>query len=170
MSSLTKKLLLGAIIIVAIGGFVFWSSSQNASTTPTVTDTTSAPAQTANPDSTGTSSPASGNGDTGNTSSGANTTAGAYKDGTYTGTTANSVYGNVQVSATISGGQITDVTFLQAPSGEAHTNQVTAMAEPALKSEAIASQSASVDVVSGATQTSEAFQQSLQSALAQAQA
>jgi uncharacterized protein with FMN-binding domain len=162
MSSTTNKIIIGAVIIVAIGGFIFWSSSQSSSTTPVTTDTTSVPSETTNPNSTSTPNPTG--------TAGSTQTAGAYKDGTYTGAVANSVYGNVQVSATISGGKLSDVTFLQAPNGEDHTNQVTAMAEPALKTEAIAAQSASVNTVSGATQTSEAFVQSLQSALSQAQA
>jgi uncharacterized protein with FMN-binding domain len=160
MSPLNKKIILGGVIIVAIGGFIFWSSSQTSSTAPVSTDTTSVPSETANPVSTATTT----------TTGTGSSAAGTYKDGTYTGTTANSEYGNVQVSATISGGALTDISFIQMPSEQGHTAQVTAMAEPTLKSEAIAAQSSSVDIVSGATQTSEAFQQSLQSALSQAQA
>jgi uncharacterized protein with FMN-binding domain len=96
------------------------------------------------------------------------TVAGEYKDGQYTGSVANSVFGNVQVLAVISGGKLTDIQFVQFPDEPGHTTQVTNRAEPQLKTEAIAAQSANVDIVSGATQDSHAFQQSLADALSQA--
>lgn len=93
-----------------------------------------------------------------------------YKDGTYTGSAADNAYGTVQVQAVVSGGKITQVNFLQMPSDQEHSQEVTAQAEPILQSEAISAQSAQIDTVSGATQDTEAFTQSLQSALSQAQA
>ena len=93
----------------------------------------------------------------------------AYKDGIYTGSVGSaSQYGDIQVKVTISGGKITDIAYLQFPSGPGHTDEVTAMAQPALKQEAIQAQSANVNVVSGATQDTQGFIQSLQSALDQA--
>ena len=91
-----------------------------------------------------------------------------YRDGTYTGSVADAYYGNIQVSATISGGKITDVVFLQYPNDRGTSIEINTQAMPYLKSEAITVQSANVDGVSGATQTSVAFIQSLESALAQA--
>lgn len=93
---------------------------------------------------------------------------GQYKDGTYNGSVADAFYGQMQVQAIVSGGKITDVQFLQFPNDRGETQQVSARALPVLKSEAIAAQSANVNAVSGATQDSQAFQQSLQSALDQA--
>ncbi len=93
---------------------------------------------------------------------------GAYKDGQYTGSIADAFYGNVQVKVTISGGKITDVQFLDYPHDRGTSIEINSQAMPYLKQEAIAAQSASVDIVSGATQTSGAFQISLASALAQA--
>jgi uncharacterized protein with FMN-binding domain len=93
---------------------------------------------------------------------------GQYKDGTYTGSVADAVYGQLQVVATISGGMITNITWPVYPNNPGHTSQVSATALPALEQEAIAAQSANVNIVSGATQDSEAFQQSLAAALAQA--
>ncbi|HVO28948.1 MAG TPA: FMN-binding protein [Candidatus Paceibacterota bacterium] len=93
-----------------------------------------------------------------------------YKDGTYTGPVADAIYGQLQVAVTVSGGKITDVSWPVYPDSGGHTLQVSQSALPALKQEAIAAQSAKVDIVSGATQTSQAFQQSLAAALAQAQA
>jgi uncharacterized protein with FMN-binding domain len=93
---------------------------------------------------------------------------GQYKDGSYTGTVADAFYGKLQVVAVIQNGKIADVQFPVFPNSPGHTTQVSQEALPQLKSEAIAAQSANVDIVSGATQDSQAFQQSLASALAQA--
>jgi uncharacterized protein with FMN-binding domain len=92
-----------------------------------------------------------------------------YKDGTYTGNVADAYYGNVQVQTTIQGGKIAGVTFLQSPSTHGTSIAINDQAIPYLKQEAIQSQSANVDIISGATDTSMAFQQSLAAALAQAQ-
>jgi uncharacterized protein with FMN-binding domain len=92
----------------------------------------------------------------------------SYKDGTYTGSVANAYYGNVQVKATISGGKITSVDFLQSPNTHETSVIINQQAMPYLQQEAIRSQSANVQIISGATFTSQAFQQSLQSALQRA--
>lgn len=93
---------------------------------------------------------------------------GKYKNGTYTGSVADAFYGNIQVQAVISGGKITDVIFLQYPSDRRTSIEINSQAMPYLKQEAIAAQSAQVDGVSGATATSQAFIESLGSALQQA--
>lgn len=88
-----------------------------------------------------------------------------FKDGNFTGDVADAYYGNIQVEITISVGRISDVIFLQYPSDTSHSAQINIYAMPILKSEAIQAQNASVDIVSGATVSSNAFIQSLQSAL-----
>jgi len=93
---------------------------------------------------------------------------GKYKDGTYTGISADAYYGNVQVQIAINGGKITDVQFLDYPQDRRTSLEINSQAMPYLKTEAIQAQSAQVDIVSGATATSGAFQQSLASALSQA--
>ena len=90
---------------------------------------------------------------------------GTYKDGEYTGALADAYYGNVQVKAVIHGGQISDVSFLSFPNHRRTSVRINTYAMPYLTSEAIQVQSANVNVISGATLTSEAFAQSLQSAL-----
>ena len=95
-------------------------------------------------------------------------TTGTYKDGTYTGSAADAFYGTIQVQATIQNGKITDVQFLQYPNDRDDSIQINQMAMPQLKQEAIQAQSANVDIVSGATDSSQAFMQSLGSALSQA--
>lgn len=91
-----------------------------------------------------------------------------YKDGRYTGTVADAFYGNVQVQVIITGGKITDVQFLQYPNDASTSRFINSQAMPLLKQETLQAQSAQVDVVSGASATSGAFQQSLSSALQQA--
>ena len=89
-----------------------------------------------------------------------------YKDGSYTGSVADAYYGLVQVRATIKNGLITDVTFLSYPNSHSTSVYINSQAMPMLTQEAIQAQSANVDIISGASATSGAFQQSLASALA----
>ncbi len=93
---------------------------------------------------------------------------GQYKDGTYTGPSADAYYGNVQVEAIVQGGKIADVKFLDYPQTHQTSVYINSQAMPYLTQEAIRAQSANVNVVSGATFTSQAFIQSLAAALAQA--
>ena len=92
----------------------------------------------------------------------------SYMDGTYTGPAVDVNYGLVEVQATIQNGKIAAVQFLQYPSDRRTSQQINAIAMPYLQQEAIQVQSANVDIISGATLTSEGFQMSLQSALASA--
>ena len=58
--------------------------------------------------------------------------------------------------------------FLEYPNHRDRSVEINNYAMPQLTSEAISAQSAQVDVISGATDTSEAFMQSLGDALSQA--
>lgn len=89
--------------------------------------------------------------------------------GTFTGVAVQDPYGQVQVQVTMTGGKITDVTALQLPS-QGRSGFISQSVAPILQGEAISAQSASIDTVSGATYTSQAYAQSLQSALDQAHA
>lgn len=91
-----------------------------------------------------------------------------YKDGTYTGDNVDAYYGFVQVKVTVGNGKITDVSFLNYPSDRRTSIYINSQAMPYLQQEAISAQSAQVNLVSGATQTSIGFRKSLQSALDQA--
>ena len=91
-----------------------------------------------------------------------------YRDGTYTGNSANAFFGNVQVQVSIQGGKIADVVFLDYPQHRRTSQRINQVAMPYLKTEAIQAQSANVNIISGATLTSQAFMQSLQTALNQA--
>lgn len=95
--------------------------------------------------------------------------AGQYKNGSFTGAIADAYYGNVQVRVTVSNGVITNVEFLDHPQDRGRSIEINNYAMPRLISEVIKAQSANVNIISGATATSEAFLQSLGSALSQAQ-
>lgn len=74
-------------------------------------------------------------------------------------------YGPVQVELTIESGVITDATAVQYPTAERRSQEINSYALPQLRSELLASQSATIDGVSGATYTTEGYQASVQSAL-----
>lgn len=98
------------------------------------------------------------------------TSSSLYKDGTFRGSVADAQWGYVQVKVMIQHGKITDVPFLQYPNDRSRSVRINTAADPQLTSEAIQAQSANVDIVTGATDSSEAFIQSLSDALAQAKA
>ncbi len=66
------------------------------------------------------------------------------------------------------GGAISTVEFLQYPNTHQTSVLINSQALPILQSEAIQAQSANVNIVSGATFTSQAYQASLANALSQA--
>ena len=85
-----------------------------------------------------------------------------------TGSVAQTEWGPVQVELAVAGGKITTVTVVQYPNGNGRDEEINSYALPILVQETIDSQSASIDMVSGATVTSDGYLQSLQSALDQA--
>jgi uncharacterized protein with FMN-binding domain len=89
--------------------------------------------------------------------------------GTFTGAVVPDPFGMVQVQVTLAGGKITNVTALQLPS-QGRSGFISQTVAPILQGEAISAQSAIINLVSGATYTSQAYAQSLQSALDQARA
>ncbi len=92
---------------------------------------------------------------------------GRYRNGTYTSAVADAYYGNVQLKVVVSGGAITDVQFLQYPNDRSTSREINSQAMPYLTQEAIQAQSANVDGVSGATETSRAFIEALSGVLSQ---
>ncbi|MES2170088.1 MAG: FMN-binding protein [Actinomycetota bacterium] len=102
-------------------------------------------------------------------SSGARPTV-ALKDGTYTGPSEQTQFGDVQVQIVVSGGRITDATTPVLTGNEGRSQQINNQAAPILRSELLASQSPSIQSVSGATYTSNAYITSLQAAFDQAKA
>ena len=88
-----------------------------------------------------------------------------YKDGKYDGNIVDAYYGYIQVRAIIESGILTGVQFLSYPSDRSYSVEINKRAMPILEAEAIKNQSANVDIVAGATNTSNAFRSSLGSAL-----
>lgn len=113
------------------------------------TGSTPAPATTSSPSATPTSGTTSGS-------------------RTVTGSTASTRWGPVQVELTVSGNKITKASVLQYPNGNGRDAEINDHALPILTQETVSAQSASIDMVSGATVTSDGYLQSLQSALDQA--
>ncbi|MFF2122204.1 FMN-binding protein [Kitasatospora sp. NPDC058184] len=81
------------------------------------------------------------------------------------GDTVNTRYGPVQVQVTLAGSRITAVDVVKYPNSERRDREINSSALPVLNHEAISAQSAAIDVVSGATYTSDGYVRSLQSAL-----
>jgi uncharacterized protein with FMN-binding domain len=74
-------------------------------------------------------------------------------------------YGNVQLKVKISAGKITSIEAVQLPNGDPKSSSINAYAGPLLRQSALSKQSANIDVVSGATYTSDGYKTALQSAL-----
>jgi len=104
----------------------------------------------------------SGTGSSGSGSSGSGTAT------TVAGSVASTRWGDVQVTITVTDGKITAVDVPEYPTANGKDRQINAYALPILKQETLSAQSADIDMVSGATVTSEGYVESLQSALDQA--
>jgi uncharacterized protein with FMN-binding domain len=87
---------------------------------------------------------------------------------TLTGEVAQTQWGPVQVELTVADAKVTDVTVVQYPNGNGQDIEINNYALPVLIQETLDAQSANIDMVSGATVTSDGYLQSLQSALDQA--
>jgi uncharacterized protein with FMN-binding domain len=98
------------------------------------------------------------------TASSGGSTSGSGANQTITGSLISTRFGDVQVQVTLVGGRITGISAVALPSG-GRSGMISAYAEPILDSEALAAQSANIDLVSGATYTSRAYERSLQAAL-----
>ena len=137
---------------------------------------TAASASTAATGTSGTGT-ATGSGSAGSTASSGSTTSktptptpsasanSAAATKTVTGSAVDTRYGIVQVKVTFSGTTITAVDTVQAPSENGRDVEINQQALPMLEQEVLASQSANIDTVSGATYTSEGYIQSVQSAI-----
>jgi uncharacterized protein with FMN-binding domain len=105
----------------------------------------------------------------------AGTTSGTTTDGatpsgavTVTGSSVSTRWGPVQVEITVDNGTITDVTVVDYPTENGKDRQINARAIPMLVQETLDAQSADIDMVSGATVTSDGYVESLQAALDEA--
>jgi uncharacterized protein with FMN-binding domain len=133
------------------------SSATSAPTAP-VTPTTKPKARmssTASPKASKSASPGSG---------------GSTATRTITGAVETTMYGPMQVKVTLEGQKITNVAVVQETNDGQESQQIDSFSIPKLTAETLAAQSARIDTVSGATQTSTGYIGSLQSALDQASA
>jgi uncharacterized protein with FMN-binding domain len=130
---------------------------------------------------TGTASGGSGSGATGGTGStsgggtstgsgsgsgsgGGTTSTATYADGTWTGSAIQEPWGGFQVAVTVASGEIVKVTVVESPS-DRRSARINSQAVPILTQSVVASQGESIDMVTGATWTSDSYATSLQSAL-----
>jgi len=100
-----------------------------------------------------------------NTATTVPTAASSSSDRTYTGQDVSYRYGDIEVAVTVDGGRIVTVSVPQDDAFSPYSQTVNSAAVPILVREAVAAQGLNFDVVSGATYTSDAFAQSMQSAL-----
>jgi FMN-binding domain len=84
------------------------------------------------------------------------------------GQTVHTQYDTIQVRIVTVGGQIQSVAFAKLAGDEQLSDLINAHAGPLLLQRTLTAQSADIDAVSGATYTSDAYRESLQSALDQA--
>ena len=74
-------------------------------------------------------------------------------------------YGDIELKVTMTAGKITEVSVVKEDITDPHSQQIDQYAMPELRAEALQAQSAKIDGVSGASYTSAAYEQSLQSAI-----
>ena len=120
------------------------------------------PAQVSGPSTTGPTPSGSGTSSRKGTSA---TSSPAAVRRTIDGGAAQTQYGTVQVRIVLTGHRLTDVTAVHLTDSSSRSVSISAYAAPILRREALAAQSAHIDTVSGASYTSQAYIQSLQSAL-----
>lgn len=150
------------------------SSTASAPTTAAITvPSTSAGAADAGSDTSdaaGTSAPSTASPTTASTATASGTTAPATSSAasaatTFLGDSTDTRWGPVQVQITVQNGKITAVTVPVYPANNGRDQEINATALPILVQETLSAQNAKIDMVSGATVTSDGYLTSLQSAL-----
>ena len=154
-------------IVVLLFGY---HTSTNKTSAAAVTSSASSTASTSSsqPSSSSSSSSSSPTSSSSTSSSTSSSSSGSTEARTYTGSVAQTRWGPVQVQITVQGDKITKVTVLQQPNGNHKDAEINSYALPILVQDTLTAQSAQIDMVSGATVTSDGYITSLQSALDQA--
>jgi uncharacterized protein with FMN-binding domain len=151
-----RRVILAVSSTVAVLVLLLGFKSQSA---PSVTKPASASAGSGTSGSSGSSgSSSSGTGSSTGTGTGTGTK-------TVTGASADTRYGPVQVKVTATNGKITQVDAIDYPQTERRDQEINSFAIPELNQEALNAGNANIDIISGATYTSDGYIQSLQSAL-----
>ncbi len=154
------------VVAATVGGLALLAGFH---TSPASLNLAAGPAPSSTPAQQAPAAPEPTQGST-STSSGSTTTTSAPPTGNRTidGPVVSTDYGNVQVRVTLQGTKIVDVQSLQLPSDRSRSARISQSAGPLLRQEALKAQSANIDLVSGASYTSDGYAQSLQGALDQA--
>jgi uncharacterized protein with FMN-binding domain len=93
--------------------------------------------------------------------------AAASPDGSYTSTTIQYQYGEIKLTVAVANGKITGITLPVNTADNPRSASINSQAVPILTKEALVAQGVHFDAVSGATYTSNAFAEALESALSQ---
>jgi len=153
------------VVLATVGALVLLASFHTTSTAPTrsiAAPKSTRPAATAPPPQPGASTTAPP------PQTGASTTTVPATAVSTDGPTVSNRFGDVQVRVTVKGNQLTDVEALQLPQDRERSAYISSIAGPELRREALRAQSARIDIISGASYTSESYRESLQAALDQA--
>lgn len=150
--------LIGALSLIAAvlsAYFIFFFKPETTSTPATAIGDASASTETSNQ----TSEEAAPVAETGS----------SLVDGVYTGAVTSTGRGDYQVQLTVADGQMADINVVLYPDGDPNSVTINGNALPIYTAEALANQSAEVNLVSGASEAYKGFTGSLQDALDQAQ-
>jgi uncharacterized protein with FMN-binding domain len=143
-------------IVVLLFGY---HTSTNSTATPPTTASTSQPSSSSPSPSPPSPSPPS---------SPSSSSSPASNSETFKGSVAPTRWGPVQVQITTKDGKVTAVDVIEYPTQNPRDVEINDQALPVLVAETLEAQSAEIDMVSGATVTSEGYLQSLQAALDEA--
>lgn len=167
--------------VLALGWNIGTANSQTVSSIPATTQTSTTTTQQTTTQKTGqttsgqtttsqesTTQQSTTGSATSSTPSASATNSSGLKDGTYTGQTIQHHYGTVTVTVTISNGAISSLSENVQSDGDGHSERINSEAVPMIRDEVLSANSADVNTISGATFTTSAYLQSLQSALDQA--
>jgi uncharacterized protein with FMN-binding domain len=143
-------------IVVLLFGY---HTSTNSTATPPTTASTSQPSSSSPSPSPPSPSPPS---------SPSPSSSAASNSETFKGSVAQTRWGPVQVQITTKDGKVTAVDVIEYPTQNPRDVEINDQALPVLVAETLEAQSAEIDMVSGATVTSEGYLQSLQAALDEA--
>jgi uncharacterized protein with FMN-binding domain len=147
--------------------FSYHTSTAGSGTTLAAGTSVQAPAA-AGSDGSSSDGSSSGTSDSGTASSDTADSGSASAAKTYDGDSVQTRWGPVQVRITVQDGKITAAEAIVYPNGNHEDQEINSFALPVLSQEAVQQQSADIDMVSGATVTSEGYLSSLQSAIDQA--
>jgi uncharacterized protein with FMN-binding domain len=151
-------------VLSTIAGLVMLLSFKTQAMPSSTAVTGGSSASVSNSSGTGSGSSSS----TGASSTGSSGSGSGSGSKSYTGASVDTRWGPVQVKITITNGTITAAEAVDYPQNNGRDQEINSYAIPQLNAEAVSANSASIDMVSGATYTSEGYISSLQSALDQA--